>query len=438
VITSGGAAAAAWPVLGALAGCQAPGDQGGQPSLSRAPATVQLTYQADAQDDEILSKDFVPKFQAASPHVTVQFLTVAEGGSAYIQKVTAMHAAGTPPDAYWVQHAYFPSLAAQGMLLKLGTYARREGARARLDDFYPTILDSSRFKNELYGLPFLGGIYVVMYNQRHFQQAGVPLPADQAQQGRWTTEAFLDAARRLTQSSGTEVARFGTNVTLGFTDSAPWLWADGGDWFNLDQSALVIDRPDSVRALQFQADLAHKHRVAAKPGEQVAGGRNANFGQQTLAMSVQWSTGSRGYLATADLDWDAAPMPKGPARPLTQHGYNPVSISSGSKVADAAWELATFLSGPYVVQTWTERGRIMATRKSAGDSARFVDALPPGFRQLARAGVSASRAKPVVAKQAEVERAIDPELKALAEGRKNASDAATEMKRLAEPILKAG
>jgi multiple sugar transport system substrate-binding protein len=405
-----------------------------QTARSLAPATLQLGYRPDPADQEILRADFLPRFQAEHPHIQVEFIT-ATGN--YTEKVLAMYASDSPPDLLWVSHADFPGWAARGLLQRVGHLARRDARRFKLDDFYPPILEAARYKGELYGLPYLGGIFVVMFNRRLFQQANTPLPTDLAQDGRWTEATFLDVARRVTRTTASETHVFGANATLAYTSSAPWLWGNGADFLNQDRTAMAIDSPAAQATLQFQADLIHKHRVAPKPGETMADGQRPSFMAENQAMNVQWSTGSRNLLAKPDLEWDAAPMPKGSVRSLSMYGYNPLGITTPSKQADVAWELIGFLTGEYVVRTWTERGRIMATRKSAGEQARFMDALPPGFRALARTGALTSRANPIVLRHDEVERVVQPEFDAIARGEKSVRDATLAMRRLADPLLKA-
>jgi len=158
--------------------------------------------------------------------------------------------------------------------------------------------------------------------------------------------------------------------------------------------------------------------VAAKPGETAAGGRRPDFEAQNQAMRVNWSTNSRNYLPKPDLEWDAAPMPKGMARSRSMHGYNPLAIATPSRQVDAAWALIGHLTGPCVVRTWTENARIMATRKSAAEQAKFIDALPPGYQRIARQ--------------------VTPLMEAIARSEKSVPYAALEMKRLADPLLRAG
>ena len=158
--------------------------------------------------------------------------------------------------------------------------------------------------------------------------------------------------------------------------------------------------------------------MAAKPGETAAGGRRPDFEAQNQAMRVNWSTNSRNYLPKPDLEWDAAPMPKGMARSRSMHGYNPLAIATPSRQVDAAWALIGHLTGPCVVRTWTENARIMATRKSAAEQAKFIDALPPGYQRIARQ--------------------VTPLMEAIARSEKSVPYAALEMKRLADPLLRAG
>lgn len=153
------------------------------------------------------------------------------------------------------------------------------------------------------------------------------------------------------KGTGGDMSVFGVNTTLNYTSSAPWLWGAGADFFNADKTAFATDTPAAQAALQFQADLALKHGAAPKPGERLGNGQNGNFNQQTLAMQVGWTTGTRNLLETADLEWDAVPMPKGAARSLSINWYNPLSITALSKQADAAWELVGHLTGRYVVKT---------------------------------------------------------------------------------------
>src|SRR6266540_285054 len=85
------------------------------------------------------------------------------------------------------------------------------------------------------------------------------------------------------------------------------------------------------------AHLVGKHHVAPKPGQKTATGQNPGFREQTQAMVVGWSTESRNYLQTKELEWDAAPMPKGAVQSLSMYGYNPLAPTTQSNQLDAAW-----------------------------------------------------------------------------------------------------
>lgn len=79
----------------------------------------------------------------------------------------------------------------------------------------------------------------------------------------------------------------------------------------------------------------------------------------------------------------------------------------------------------------------MATRKSAAEQAQFIAELPPAYRQVAKQGAQTSAPNPIVVPHDEIDRVVNPLMAAIASGEKSAREAGLEMKRLADPILKA-
>jgi multiple sugar transport system substrate-binding protein len=432
----GGAAAAGATGAAALAlvGCGQTSSEA--TSIAAAlPATVQITDRADAADEAVIRGELLPRLEAEIPGLRAEYLTVT---GVYQDRIIAQVAGGTAPDLLWVPSDVFPQWSSTGMLKSIEPLVKRDSARAKLNDFFPALLDGSRHGGQLHGFPYLGGLFVVLYNRRLLNQAGAPLPSDLAKAGRWTWESYVDMARRAMSTTGDSPPIHGTAYTVHYNQSSSWLWGHGADWFDKAGTAMAIDTPKSVEALQFQADLIHKHRVAPTPGETVgaAGDHQRDFIAGKLASFVGFSTNSRNLLAAPDLDWDAITMPKGAVAPVSMYNFNPMAMTTQSKQVEAAWLALTFMTGQWVAQRWTERGRIVATRKSAGEQAKFLDALPPSFRELSRAGALSSRAAPVVLKQGELSRTLTPQLQAIARGQKSIVDATREMKRLGDPILK--
>ena len=101
--------------------------------------------------------------------------------------------------------------------------SRRRTGRRRTTT--PELLELSRYKGKLHGLPKDYSPHVIWINETALQQAGVALPRPD-----WTWDDLLDTARRFTQRGADGKAQ-----RLGlFNLSGSWyipVWQNGGELF---------------------------------------------------------------------------------------------------------------------------------------------------------------------------------------------------------------
>ena len=165
-------------------------------------------------------------FRKRNPSVQVE--KIAVDGS-LTPKIVELFAAATAPDVYFVFVEITPSYQARKMMLNLEPYARRDARAVQLDDIVPATLDQVRLRGGLYGLPADGGGAVVFYNPALLERAGVESPGALNEAGRWTVEAFLDTARKLTQRPGGKTEVWGTDGQFVHHSLwLSWLYAWGG------------------------------------------------------------------------------------------------------------------------------------------------------------------------------------------------------------------
>src|SRR5690606_34937624 len=117
-------------------------------------------------------------------------------------------------------------------------------------------------------------VMVLWYNKDIFDKAGVPYPPSNP--GEWTWEEFVETARALTVDRNgrrpgdpgfdpNRIQTYGVAFGTWWAPVLPFVWSNGGDWFDETGRQVLIDQPESVEALQNLADLIYKHRVAPTP-----------------------------------------------------------------------------------------------------------------------------------------------------------------------------
>ena len=106
-----------------------------------------------------------------------------------------------------------------------------------------------------------GGVVPGHPVQPHAARPGRPGGAG----GRWTWDAWLDAARRVAALPAPDGAR-----TFGADDLAMWevlVWAWGGEILNKPETECVLNRPPAPEALQWRADLLNRHGAVPAPAD---------------------------------------------------------------------------------------------------------------------------------------------------------------------------
>lgn len=312
--------------------------------------------------------DQIKEFRVQNPTVEVEPVYTTSG-QPYRDKVTAMITAGTPPDAMIVDAYWMPAFVESKMIQKLDPYLKADKSY-KLDAFMPgAVLESHHvFKGVYYALPEAPeSPRVLFYNGQRVVESGGADPNELEAQGKWTWESYADLATRMTKGQ-TPDRYFGTRDYL--TSSAHWSFiaSNGGKLLSDDLKTFVGDSPDTLAALQFQADLIHKLRVAPPPGENVGAGDALASGRVAMMMSGAWAAAP--YVALKDLDWNVAPLPRSPKGVRkTLYKPNAITIPTGvsGQQAATAWELLKFVAGPVYEKALIDAGVNLTNLKELVD-----------------------------------------------------------------------
>ncbi len=329
-----------------------------------APAeTRALRFSTWGSLDEIETlKPLLAEFERQNPDVPVELIHIPD---AYPHKIRLMAAARKMPDVLFMESQILPGFADRGVLRDLSPYLDADAELSR-DDFYRPVMDAMSWKGTLYGVPRDLSNLVMFYNQKLFDEAGVPYPkAD------WTYEDMVAKAKRLTRGD-----QFGVGFAPYPLYWLPYLWSDGGDLLSAERDRSTLLEPASLAALQRYHDLRFKHHVAPTEA-QVGNARMSQlFAQGKLAMMVGGRWVVPGFRKKLDFPWDVAPFPRGKTGSVVDADASGWCISASSTQPDKAWRLIRFLAGKQAVSAFTESGLIVPSRPDVANSAAFKSGAP--------------------------------------------------------------
>jgi len=237
------------------------------------------------------------------------------------QRVLTQLAGGVPPDIFAIYSPQSAALFAKKDVLEdLRGWLPR--SQVRMDTFWPQLGEyiyerGDRANGRILGFPDNCGPYVLYYNRRMFERAGVDEPT-----GSWSWEEFTDAARRLTVRDGSgRTTQFGMVLPPTYLTEM-LVWQAGGAWYSEDGRACLLDSPEAAEAFEWFASLRQRHKVAPSPSEEQSlaqlggwGGAQNLFKESRAAMIItgrwmiiEWRKKGK------ELEWDVAPIPHGRVR----------------------------------------------------------------------------------------------------------------------------
>ncbi|MGH2351343.1 MAG: ABC transporter substrate-binding protein [Chloroflexota bacterium] len=371
----------------ALAGC-GPLAPAGQTTARLAPeqgASLLFAYwPVGGQVGVEVVNDAMSGFFAKFPQVKVETLPAI--GFNHHNKLVALATAGTPADTAAVDNYRITEFAHKGIVKVLDPLIKAEGFD--LNQYFPATLVEGAYRGKRYALPYIGSTRIMYYNVDMFEQAGLPRPEQLWEAGKWTWEAFQEAAVRLTTRDGGGVAQtVGWIPDRNFNFIAPWVWGAKGSLLNKEHTRFTMAEPGGIRAIQFQQDLVQRYRAAASTADLKAG---VEFDKNRAAMTGGW----RGHIIRMrqnEFRWEVAPLPMGPAGKVAEYKGNSMTVAAETKFPGAAWELAKYMAGPEADRRYVRNGGatplkanvdVFLSEQPPTQNKYYLEPLEKGFAKL--------------------------------------------------------
>ena len=310
-------------------------------------------------------EELITEYERRNPDVHIKLETFTRG---YYEKLVFEFVGGVPPDIVFLLDTLFLPFAEKEQLLELDTFIENT-PELLIDDIHPVSLQAFRYNGRQYCLPNNFDCMVLAYNKDLFDEDGIAYPDET-----WDWKTFADAAIKLTKYDiNGRVRRFGFGFTYSFEPWSPFVFQNGGEFFNVEGTKCLLDSPEAIEATQFVTDLVLKHKAAPNYGQsQEFGTSNSQLFQLGLvAMSpVTKSTAFQYYQQKLPFLWDVAPLPKGKQRATfgIVTGY---AIARDSKHKQESWEFLRYLVSVEVQKVLTKEGVVFTPRNSIANSDLF-------------------------------------------------------------------
>lgn len=314
------------------------------------------------------------------PNIVVNMEVTTFGN--YWDKFQADLASGSAPDIVALQSLRTAEFASRRAFEPLNSFIK-ETPEFNIDDFEQSILDGLKWAGNQVAIPYDFGPYVLYYNKEIFDKCDVDYPDENM-----TWEDFLEKAKA-TSGDGTYGFVFNNNS---FDQFVPWMWSNGGNYIDVESGKCMIQEPEATEAIQFLADLVHKHKAAAPftdPGNGSWCEEQFYAGKAAMYMDGPWNFVA--VRSKAKFDWDITTIPSGKEGSKTWVAGSGFGISASSKHKEEAWKALTVILGEEGQKYLAQTGRAYPGRKSAAEEFMKVTEKPENLEAVK---IAASKAEP--------------------------------------------
>lgn len=354
------------------------------------PVEIQFWHNYDAGAGQIdVLNELITKFESENEDVKVKQLYLE--WSALKNNVVAGATTGMLPDVLRGDIGFVPQFQSLNVLAEMSAfpdYAQIAGNVLEAPN------SSAKMNGKFYGIAANTNTKVLFYNKKMFADAGLSVPATQAE--------IWEAAKVLSKDR-----------TIGFVEAwtgvwnvGPYIWSNGGDILAPDYSTATgyINSPIAVQTIQTLADLYKAKALTGPSMDPGAVGDTDGWAAGTYAMEVDgpW----RDTLAkAANIDIGCVNLPAGTAGSTSVLGGEDFLMFKTSDAAhqDAAWRFIKFMVGREAQVAMAKVGQMPVNKEALADP-EAIKAMPllPVFTEA----LKTARARPVTPKWSDMENII--------------------------------
>lgn len=314
--------------------------------------------------------EVIKKFEADHPGWTVEWGRFQWPDMR--TKIVANMSVGNVPDLVADPGGWVPEFALQGKILPLNDYLAKDGSSMGYpDDWQDFSVSRNSVDGKFYGVQLHLTCATLVYNIDLLKAAGFEKPP-----ANW--KEFRNAAMAVAKNGR---IGFAPNQVAGYF--IPWIYQNGGTFYDKASNKVTFDSPEAAQSLQFVSDLIHKDKAAILPvaGADYEGPQKLfTSGRAAMILTGPWDVAPI-KTGNPKLKWDVAPSLT-EKKQATFAGGVSLFIPKDAKHPAEAWDLLKrFVSIDTELAASVANGMTMPRKSWAADPKVTGDPVLSRFSQ---------------------------------------------------------
>jgi len=379
--------------------------------------------------------DMIVEFEKANPDIKVKAVYAGNYDDTRVKALAALKA-NQPVQLSVLFSIDVFELMDQDVLVPFDEVAASAEDKQWLASFYPALMENSKVKGKIWGVPFQRSTIVMYHNKDAFKEAGLDPNKPPA-----TWDEMVTMAQKLVKKDASgNVSRWGVQIPS--TGYAYWMFQalcieNGQVLMNQEGNKTNFDNDDVVASLQYWRDLAIKHKVMPE-GTIDWGTLRQKFLEGATAIMWHTTGNLTAVREAAKFDFGVSMLPASKRRGSPTGGGNfYVFKQTTAQEREASLKFIKFMTSPEMSARWSMATGYVATSPAAYETEtlkKYVADFPAAA--VARDQFPYSVAEFSVHENAKVKKFLDDAIQSALTGGKSPKDALTGAQQQAERVLK--
>lgn len=278
----------------------------------------------------------------------VEFLHIPQN---YFQKIHLLFASNLEPDVVFINNQNAKLYIEANLLEDLTPYFKEAENK-----YYKQALDCFKKGNKLYAIPRDISNLVLYVNKDILKKQNVEYKRKIN-----TLDELLELATKLTTNE-----HYGVNYETNPLFWSYYLCANGGGIISDNEKEVLINKKESLDAINFYTNLAHKHHVAPTKAE-IGSLTTAQMfinGKLAMFLSGRWLMPK--FKETLNFDWDIIEFPSSEENRVYIDS-SAWAISKNSKKKEEAINFIKYISSSNATEEFAKSGLIIPARKEIAE-----------------------------------------------------------------------
>lgn len=274
----------------------------------------------------------------------IEFLHIPQN---YFQKLHLLFASNLAPDIIFLNNQNAKLYIEADLLEDLTPFFKEEEK-----EYYKQALDCFKKKDKLYAIPRDISNLVLYVNKDILKKQKVEYKRKIN-----TLNELLEISTKLTSKE-----HFGINYETNPLFWSYYLCSNGGGIISDNEKEIIINKKESLEAINFYTNLAHKYHVAPTKAE-IGSLTTAQMfinGKLAMLLSGRWLTPK--FKETLNFDWDIIEFPSSNTNKVYIDS-SAWAISKNSKKKEDAINFLKYISSTNASEEFTKSGLIIPARK---------------------------------------------------------------------------